>query len=165
MGINDIKRRLHESGHKATPQRVTIIKVVLDSTEHLTPSAIFEKAHLVDPKVGEVTVYRTLNILSELGLVCILHTGDNTNSYIACPPEHHDHLICSQCGRVVNFSDCNLPGLERRLSSETGFTIREHRLDFYGNCLKCKENMQQRIGEITVVSDGSRRSTVKVESP
>jgi len=140
MQIADIKKRLHEAGHKATPQRITIIKAVLESTEHMTPSAIYAKAHRVDPKVGEVTVYRTLNILSELGLVCMLHTAENTHSYISRPPGHHDHLICSGCGRVVNFTDCNLPGLEKRLSAETGFTIKEHRLDFYGNCRECREN-------------------------
>jgi Fur family ferric uptake transcriptional regulator len=70
----------------------------------------------------------------------MLHTGENAHSYISRPPGHHDHLICSGCGRVVNFTDCNLPGLEKRLSAETGFTIEEHRLDFYGNCRECREN-------------------------
>ena len=138
----DIKKRLRESGHKVTPQRITIIGVVLDSTEHLTPSAIYEKAHRIDPRIGEVTVYRTLNILSELGLVCLLHTGNNAHSYVARPPGHHDHLICSECGRVVNFTECNLPGLEKRLSAKTGFAIREHRLDFYGKCRECGGNKE-----------------------
>jgi len=160
MVIADIKRRLHESGHKATPQRMTIIKVVLDSTEHLTPSAIYEKAHQADPKVGEVTVYRTLNILAELGLVCVLHTGDNTNSYFTRPPGHHDHLICSDCGKVVNFTDCNLPGLERRLTAETGFTIREHHLNFYGKCLECRVNKQKTSQATPVLSKRLRKNSL-----
>ncbi len=143
MSLAEIKDRLRKEGHKATPQRLTIIKVVLASAEHLTPSAIYEKAHRIDPKIGEVTVYRTLNILSELGLVCLLHTGDNTQSYIASPTEHHGHIICSDCGKVVNFTNCNLEGLEKRLSAETGYAIEDHHLDFYGKCRRCTVNTKK----------------------
>jgi Fur family ferric uptake transcriptional regulator len=139
MVLDDIRVRLRQSGHKVTPQRIAIIKIVIESQELLTPSALYEKVRLVDPEVGEVTVYRTLNILSELGLVCMVHTGENTHSYIGRPPEHHDHLICSDCGKVINFTGCNISKLETRLASETGFTIQEHRLDFYGKCRECGE--------------------------
>ena len=67
MVLDDIRVRLRQSGHKVTPQRIAIIKIVIESQELLTPSALYEKVRLVDPEVGEVTVYRTLNILSELG--------------------------------------------------------------------------------------------------
>ena len=137
MSFAEIKDWLHRSGHKVTPQRVTIIKVVVGSNEHLTPTAIYKKVHRIDPDIGEVTVYRTLNILEKMGVVCLLHTGDNTHSYIVSPTEHHDHIICSDCGRVVNFLHCNLAELEERLSTETGFAIKEHHLDFYGKCQEC----------------------------
>ena len=140
MSLDEIKDRLHQAGHKVTPQRMAIIKIVLNSPEHLTPTAIYEKVHKIDAKIGEVTVYRTLNILSELGLVCLLHTGDNSHSYVASPTEHHGHIICSDCGRVVNFTNCNLKELEERLSSETGFAIKEHHLDFFGRCQECIKN-------------------------
>lgn len=143
MLLTDIKDRLHRTGHKVTPQRLTIIKVVLNSTEHLTSSAIYEKAHQIDAKIGEVTVYRTLNILSELGLVCLLHTADNTHSYVASHTGHHGHIICSECGKVVNFMNCNLQGLEKRLSAETGFAIKEHHLDFFGKCQECTGNTRK----------------------
>jgi Fur family transcriptional regulator, ferric uptake regulator len=130
---------LKKSGHKLTPQRLAIVKIVMESQELLSPAALYEKVRLIDPEVGEVTVYRTLNILSDLGLVCIVHTGENTHSYISRPPEHHDHLICSKFGKVVDFMDCNVSELENRLMAETGFTINQHRLDFYGMCRHCKE--------------------------
>jgi Fur family ferric uptake transcriptional regulator len=142
--LEEILNRLRKSGHKITPQRISIVKLVMESEEHLTPSAIYEKVHKLDPEVGEVTVYRTLNILSELGIVCLVHTNENTHSYIVRPPGHHDHLICSGCGRVINFTGCNLAGLERRLKSETGFTIKEHRLDFYGECQECNRKVSGR---------------------
>jgi Fur family transcriptional regulator, ferric uptake regulator len=137
MASNEVADLLRKSGHKATPQRMAIINIVMESKELLSPSALFEKVRRVDPEVGEVTVYRTLNILFDLGLVCMVHTGENTHSYISRPPMHHDHLICSGCGKVVDFMNCNLSELEQNLMSETGFDIKEHRLDFYGICRQC----------------------------
>ncbi len=141
MVLEDIVQRLRCEGHKVTPQRVEIIKTVIESNELLTPAALYEKVKQIDPEVGEVTVYRTLNILSDLGLVCMVHTGENTHSYISRPAEHHDHLICSGCGKVVNFTHCNTSELEKRLVSETGFTIQDHRLDFYGQCRDCAKKV------------------------
>jgi Fur family transcriptional regulator, ferric uptake regulator len=137
MPIKEIVQKLRKAGHKVTPQRVTIIKTILDSTELLTPGALYDKVRQIDPEIGEVTVYRTLNILSEMGLVCMIHSGENAHSYISRPPEHHDHLICSGCGKVLNFTNCNVRDLEKRLTIETGFTIEDHRLDFYGRCREC----------------------------
>jgi Fur family ferric uptake transcriptional regulator len=135
--VKEIVQKLRQSGHKVTPQRITIIKYFMESSELLTPSALFEKVHTLDPAIGEVTVYRTLNILSELGLICMIHTGENTHSYISRPPEHHGHLICSTCGKVLNFINCDVSGMEKRLSAETGFKIEDHRLDFFGHCREC----------------------------
>jgi Fur family transcriptional regulator, ferric uptake regulator len=137
MRINDITRKLRRSGHKVTPQRVSIIKTLLESNEALTPAGLFQRIRLSDPTVGEVTVYRTLNILSEIGLVCTVSTAENAAAYVARPGGHHDHLICSGCGKVVDFRDCNVSELESRLASETGFVIKEHRLDLYGLCPRC----------------------------
>ncbi len=139
MVFSEVTALLRRSGHKLTSQRLAIIKIVMESKELLSPAALYEKVHRINPEVGEVTVYRTLNVLSDLGLVCVVHTGENTHSYISRPQEHHDHLICSKCGKVVDFMNCNVSELEHRLMSETGFAIHEHRLDFYGVCDRCKE--------------------------
>ena len=139
MNLPEIVACLHEHGHKVTPQRVAIIQTVLESSELLTPSALYEKVKKADPEVGEVTVYRTLNILEELGLVCMVLTENNSHSYIGCPSEHHDHLICSDCGKVVNFTHCDLELLEKRLAEESGFDIKDHRLEFHGRCEKCAQ--------------------------
>jgi Fur family transcriptional regulator, ferric uptake regulator len=144
MVSSEIADLLRKSGHKATPQRMAIINVVLESKELLSPAALFEKVRRVDPEVGEVTIYRTLNILFELGLVCMVHTGENTHSYISRPPEHHGHVICSGCGKVVDFLNCDLSELEQKLMNDTGFAIKEHRLDFYGICSQCR--LQEKKG-------------------
>jgi Fur family ferric uptake transcriptional regulator len=143
MDLEDTISQLRRAGHKITPQRVVIIKTVLESAELLTPSALYEKVRRADPQIGEVTVYRTLNILSDLGLVCMVNTGENTHSYIGRPAEHHGHLICSVCGKVINFTGCNITDLEERLAAETGFVIQDHRLDFFGKCLECRQRHQR----------------------
>ncbi len=132
--------RFRHSGHKVTPQRLAIAEVIINCTECLTPATLFDRVKKLDPQVGLVTVYRTLSILAELGLICEVHLPDGSHGYTGRPPEHHDHLICSGCGKVVNFTKCNIADLEQRLSSETGFSIREHHLEFFGRCGNCKQH-------------------------
>ena len=131
--------RLKEFGYKATPQRVAVLRAVANSREHLTPFALYQKVRHEQPRIGLVTVYRTLNILGELGLVCEVRAGENVRSYVVSPLEHHGHLICSECDRVVDFTDCNLDALEQRLARETGFAIEDHRLEFFGYCQDCQK--------------------------
>jgi Fur family ferric uptake transcriptional regulator len=135
-----IERELHQRGYKVTPQRRIIITAIEGSREHLTPAAIYEKVHRAHPSIGLVTVYRTIEILAELGLICETHAGGSCHSYLMRrPTEHHHHLICSDCGKVVDFTDCNLDKLERRLAQETNFKINGHLLEFLGQCRRCKE--------------------------
>ena len=84
-----------------------------------------------------MTVYRTLDVLAELGIICKVRVG-SSHSYVIGPLEHHGHLICSECGKVIDFGDCNLGELERRLSAETGFQIESHLLEFLGRCAGCQ---------------------------
>ena len=135
---------LRRRGHKLTPQRRVVIHALTSSPDHLTPAAIFERVSQEHPGIGLVTVYRTLKLLAELGLICELHTGDNCPSYTAGTPQHHHHLICSGCGTVVDFTGANiiehsLSTLEARLSHESGFRIDDHLLEFTGLCRVCQE--------------------------
>jgi Fur family ferric uptake transcriptional regulator len=139
LTANKIAGILREHGYKLTPQRHAILKAIASSNDHLTPEAIYEKTCLNNTNVGLVTVYRTLELLSELNLVCRVHAPDGCRSYMMRrPTEHHHHLICSQCGRVVDFTDCTLEDLEKRLSGATRFDINGHLLEFYGLCPDCR---------------------------
>ena len=130
---------LRQHGYKLTPQRRAVLSVIALSHEHLTPAAIYEKVRLEHPNIGLVTVYRTLEVLTRLGLICEVHAGGNCRSYLMRrPTEHHHHLICSDCGTVVDFTDCDLSELEQRLSNETDFKIEGHLLEFVGQCQNCR---------------------------
>lgn len=134
-----IEIALKKHGYKMTPQRRIVINAIVASSEHLTPAELHQKVRREHPGVGLVTVYRTLEILQELGLVCELHAGGNCRSFMAKRPvEHHHHLICSDCGKVVDFTDCHLDELERRLARNTKFKIEGHLLEFLGRCRECR---------------------------
>jgi len=138
LTANKIAGILREQGHKLTPQRHTILKVMAQSHDHLTPELIYEKSLLEDPSIGRVTVYRTLDLLSNLNLVCRVHAEDGCHSYMMRrPTEHHHHLVCSGCGKVVDFTNCGLVDIEKKLSQETGFDIKDHLLEFHGLCRDC----------------------------
>ncbi len=130
---------LRQHGYKLTPQRRAIMRVIAFSQDHLTPNAIYERVHQEHPNIGLVTIYRTLEILVELKLICELHGGDSCPSYTISALGHHHHLICTNCGKVVDFTGSDLTELEQRLSLETKFKINSHMLEFTGLCQACQK--------------------------
>ncbi len=86
-------------------------------------------------------MYRTLDLLQDNGLLCEVHIGDSCRSYLKRhrPGEHHHHVICRQCGRVADFTDCELDRLKQRLERDTGFSINRHLLEFMGLCPQCRD--------------------------
>ncbi len=141
LTANKIAGILRKHGNKLTPQRHLILEVIASSQDHLTPEVIYEKSRLADPGIGRVTVYRTLELLSKLNLVCKVHTESGCRSYMMRgPTEHHHHLVCSQCGKVVDFTNCSLVETEKKLSQKSGFDIKGHLLEFYGLCRNCVMN-------------------------
>ncbi len=131
---------IKKHGYKLTPQRRAVLKELSSSQEHLTPADIYDKVRLEHPGIGLVTIYRLLQMLIEFGLICEVHASDNSRRYlIRRQPEHHHHLICSDCGTVVDFTDCDLSRLGKRLSCETGFEIETHLLEFVGRCRGCQK--------------------------
>ena len=135
-----VKAALRQHGYKLTPQRMVVISAIASSQDHLTPGAIYERVRQEHPGIGLATVYRTLEILGRLGLICELHAGGNCHSYTLGVPRHHHHLICSGCGVVVDFTSKEpmLSELEERLSRESGFRIDAHLLEFIGLCQACQ---------------------------
>lgn len=131
---------LSRRGFKITPQRRAVLHAIASSNEHITPAAVHERARRTHPRIGLVTIYRTLEVLSELGLVCCIESSGKSRSYTLAPEGHHHHIVCLECGAVADFSDCNLKDLEQRLNRETGFAIEGHRLQFFGICRRCRDH-------------------------
>jgi Fur family ferric uptake transcriptional regulator len=134
--ISSILRR---HGYKLTPQRRAVLNAIATNKDHVTPAEIFDRVRQEYPGIGLVTIYRTLDILTDLGLICEVHSGGHCRSYLMRrPQEHHHHLICSDCGTVTDFMNCDLSVLEQRLSRETGFQVEGHLLEFSGRCQSCQ---------------------------
>jgi len=129
---------LKDNRHKLTPQRKAILRVLTASQKHLTIEEIFTRVVRRNPRISLVTVYRTLNILTELGLACEVSTGANSKSYVAGNPEPHGHLICTGCGKVVDFEN-NLDDLVMKLAADSDYSVRNYRLDLYGICPECAQ--------------------------
>jgi len=130
---------LRQHSYKLTPQRRVVIQTIASNQEHFTPTAIYEKVHQGHPNIGLVTIYRTIEILAKLKLICELHAGGSCHSYTISAPGHHHHLICSNCGKVVDFTSCELGKMQQSLVKETGFRIDGHLLEFIGLCQACQK--------------------------
>jgi Fur family ferric uptake transcriptional regulator len=140
LGEKKLTTTLKRHGYKLTPQRRAVISAIASSPDHLTPAALHQKVSQDHPTIGLATIYRTLKILAELELICELHAGGSCHSYTIAAPGHHHHLICTECGEVIDFSGYNLDDLEARLCRETGFEIEGHLLEFIGRCQNCQQN-------------------------
>lgn len=133
---------LRERGYKLTPARLHLIEIIAGSNAHLTPAKLYEKAGGENSGISLVTIYRTLEILSQLGLICEVYSEGHARSYLLSRPrEHHHHLVCSECGTVLDFTGCDLETLEKKLSRETGFHIDSHLLEFSGKCRECQKKV------------------------
>jgi Fur family transcriptional regulator, ferric uptake regulator len=140
LTANKIAGILRKQGYKLTPQRHALLKVIASQHDHLSTEELYEKTKQDYPGIGRVTVYRTLEILNHLNLVCRVHAADGCRDYVMRGPiEHHHHLVCSGCGRAVDFTDCDLSDLEKKIAAETGFNIEGHLLELYGRCQNCRE--------------------------
>jgi Fur family transcriptional regulator, ferric uptake regulator len=129
---------LHENRRKLTRPRQVVLDIIVQAERHLTPAEIYRKAKIKYPHLGLTTVYRTLDLLIELGLVHRVHLADGCHSYAASVQTHGHHLVCSVCGRAEEFSECDLDPLMQSLRAKTGYRIDVHLLELMGQCPSCQ---------------------------
>lgn len=126
---------IQERGLKTTRQRNTIINVFFSLRGHVSVEELLQEVKAVNPKIGYATVYRTLHLLVESGLVEERRFGDGLARYEGhSEVEHHDHMICQKCGQIFEFFNPELEALQERLAEANDFQIHRHRLELYGTC-------------------------------
>lgn len=135
---NDWADRLRAAGYKLTPPRLAVLQVIQQEGEHLNPTEILRQAQGIYAGTGRATVYRTLELLTQLGLVRPIYVGENGPTYTHAEGGHH-HLVCSHCGKIVDFDQCVADSMQRDLEARFGFQIRSHLLEFYGLCVECRQ--------------------------
>jgi Fur family transcriptional regulator, ferric uptake regulator len=132
-------RLLQGQGHRLTPARRTILEVLIRSGGHLSADDLADLVRQDRPGIGRMTVYRTLDLLNELGLIRPVYQGTGAAHYVLMDNGHHHHLVCSTCDRVIEFDDCVLEEMAERLGGRFNFQVRGHLLEFYGLCEACQK--------------------------
>lgn len=140
--IEKLKTNLKEKGYKLTPQRRAIVDIIIQNAGcHLTTEELYDLVKNECPEIGLATVYRTVQLLEELGVVSKLDLNDGCYRYELVREDEnhqHHHLICSQCGKVIEVQGDLLEVLEHEIESKYDFKIRNHSVKFYGICSDCK---------------------------
>lgn len=139
LSEESIIQRLSRAGYRITQPRRAVIRSLLEDERYSSPAEVHQRAVRHCPTVGLVTVYRTLDLLSELGFVRRIHSEDGCHGYAATNHGHRHHLICRQCGAAVEFEGCDLSPFLARLSQETGYAIEDHLLELVGICATCQQ--------------------------
>ena len=129
--------RLADSGYRVTANIRAVIETIIASDRALDAVAIFERVRQTYPRLGLVTVYRTIHKLEELGLVEHLHQDQGCTLVLRAKQGHEHLLVCSSCGKVVYFSGDDLKGLSDQIARKTGFVIQSHWLQLFGLCSAC----------------------------
>ena len=137
--LDRLEQHISEKGLRMTRQRRLIAKVALDSEGHLNIEELYRSVNLVDGSVGYATIYRTLKLLSECGLVISSHFGDGAvrfESAVAC--DHHDHMICTSCNKITEFENEKIESLQEQCCAQLNFKMTSHRMEIYGLCSDCQ---------------------------
>ena len=131
---------LKSKNRKQSRQRAEILELFLRSPRHLTANELYRQVQKHNPAIGFATVYRTLKLLCEFGLCREILLEDGISRYERQKGhEHHDHLVCTKCGRVVEVVDQTIEEHQERLFKRYGFHPQRHRMELYGVCKKCKK--------------------------
>lgn len=127
-----ILERCEAQGLRLTEQRRTIAEVLQDSSDHPDVEELYARAVARDPKISIATVYRTVKLFEESGILAKHEFGDGRARYETADRDHHDHLIDMNSGRVIEFVDPEIEALQEKIAEKLGYELRGHRLELYG---------------------------------
>ena len=139
--LKNFKELLKKNNLKFTTQREVILQTLYNSDEHLTPEALHQLIQKEHPnlKTGIATVYRTLSLLEDSNVVTSLSFGAQGKKYELGAKEHHDHMICTECGEITEFVDEEIEKRQEKIAKEFGFLMKDHSMQIYGICKYCQE--------------------------
>lgn len=137
-----LARFMAERGLKSTRQRDLIIDTFFGLEGHLSVEDVWAKVRALDQRVSVATVYRTMKLLSESGLAHARNFGDGQTRYEpAVGREHHDHLICTRCGTIIEFENDQIERLQDAVARRHGFKVTSHKMELYGLCKSCQREV------------------------
>jgi len=131
---------ISSKGLKTTRQRDVILDAFLSSDRHMSIEDLYLKLRVKNPRIGYATVYRTLKLFAESGIAREIQFGDGQTRYEhVAEGEHHDHLVCTRCGAIIEFENETIEKLQSEVADSYGFLIETHKLELYGICAKCRK--------------------------
>jgi len=136
IGIID---KLKKLGYRLTPQRMMIVSAIENSNDHISAEEIYSQVVDKYPNVNISTIYRTLELLEQLGLVTKTDLGGGRVRYHPADKGHHHHLICQECGAIIDLNESVLSSLKDALLREYSFVADLRHLGIFGRCVKCRE--------------------------
>jgi Fur family ferric uptake transcriptional regulator len=136
----DIEALCAERGLRITEQRRVIARVLSESIDHPDVERLHQRASEIDPGISIATVYRTVRLFEEAGILDRHDFGDGRARYEAAPEAHHDHMIDVETGKVIEFVDPELEVLQRQIAERLGFRLVDHRMELYGVKTDRKDN-------------------------
>ena len=139
MTRTHIKTKLATHNHRPTAARLEVVDALLSYKGHMTADDLFEAMREAGSTVGRMTVFRTLDILAEIGVVRPTYQGSGAAHFVLLEDGHHHHLVCMYCSQTFEFKDCSLADeFSQKLAAEHNFKIEGHLLEIYGVCASCQ---------------------------
>lgn len=137
-------KHIQKEGLKRTAQRDLILDVFLQSEGHVSGEDLYQLVREKDPTVGQTTVYRTLRLLTDAGLAREVRFGDGRAHYEHnYKHQHHDHMICSECGKIIEFYSPELEAIQDAMAAKYKFQLTEHLLRMIGICADCRRKQRE----------------------
>jgi len=147
----NFRQYLVRSGLKATRQRELIARAFFATNTHISAEALYRRVSGRDRRIGLVTVYRTLKLLMEAGLAHERQFGEGRALFEHGTKRHHDHMICTHCGKITEFENCEIEELQEQVARRFGFTLQDHKLELYGRCRECRADVRAGTGRVRAV--------------
>lgn len=140
-----LEEHIRSQGLRRTSQRELILEVFLNTEDHLSSEDLYWLVQKQDPNVGQTTVYRTLKLFTEAGLAREVRLGDGRTYYEHhLDHEHHDHMVCTECGEVIEFFCEEIEELQDQMAEQYEFTPTHHSMRILGLCKRCKPKKRSR---------------------
>ncbi len=138
--IEELKKIVKQKGLKYTEQREIVLNILLHAVDHLTAEEVYNEIKSKDgaSNIGIATVYRALSFLEEVDLITSINFGTDGKKYESNSKSHHDHLICTQCGKIIEFLDDEIEKRQERIAKKNKFKITSHSMQLYGICEDCQ---------------------------
>lgn len=129
---------MEAAGYRLTEPRRAVAQLVAAREGHFSAADLIDDARVRGLGVGRATIFRSLELMTELGVLERLDLPSGEHAYVACEPVHHHHVVCAMCGRVTEIDDRGLAAAVGDIERRTGWQVDSHRLELYGRCPRCR---------------------------